>query len=234
MYASGFGTEQNNEQAAYWFFQASEANHKYAQYSLAGLYHRGQGVEQNDMRAFSLYRSSAEQGNPYASLELAKMYRDGLGTEPAPKLAERGFQDAYSGFVMLEEKSHDDKLQYRIGQMLHTGTGTEADDKRAAEYWEKSAKLGNTNAQYALGKLWLETESGDSSLAVEWLTKAANADHSSAQYALGKLYRDGVYFEKDIDQAHENDPKICRSFGYGCLRHPNETKHRIRQKKHQQ
>ena len=26
----------------------------------------------------------------------------------------------------LEEKSHDDKLQYRIGQMLHTGTGTEA------------------------------------------------------------------------------------------------------------
>ena len=35
--------------------------------------------------------------------------------------------------------------------MLHTGTGTEADDKRAAEYWEKSAKLGNTNAQYALG-----------------------------------------------------------------------------------
>ena len=201
MYASGLGAEQNYEKAAHWFSQAAAMDHKYAQYSLAGLYRRGRGVEQNDMRAFSLYRSSAEQGNPYASLELAKMYRDGLGTEPDPKLAERGFQDAYSGFVILEEKSHDDKLQYRIGQMLHTGTGTEADDKRAAEYWEKSAKLGNTNAQYALGKLWLETESGDSSLAVEWLTKAANADHSSAQYALGKLYRDGVYFEKDIDQA---------------------------------
>ena len=201
MYASGLGTEQNNEQAAYWFSQAAEANHKYAQYSLAGLYRRGRGVEQNDIRAFSLYRSSANQGNPYASLELAKMYRDGLGTKQDPKLAERRFQDAYSGFVILEEKSHDDKLQYRIGQMLHTGTGTEADDKRAAEYWEKSAKLGNTNAQYALGKLWLETESGDSNLAVEWITKAANADHSSAQYALGKLYRDGVYFEKDIDQA---------------------------------
>ena len=55
--------------------------------------------------------------------------------------------------------------------MLHTGTGTEADDKRAAEYWEKSAKLGNTNAQYALGKLWLETGSGDSGQAVEWLQK---------------------------------------------------------------
>lgn len=69
---------------AHWFSQAAAMDHKYAQYSLAGLYRRGRGVEQNDMRAFSLYRSSAEQGNPYASLELAKMYRDGLGTEPDP------------------------------------------------------------------------------------------------------------------------------------------------------
>lgn len=99
-------------------------------------------MEQNDIRAFSLYMSSAEQGNPYASLELAKMYRDGFGTEPDLQQAEWRFQNAYSGFVVLEEKSHDDKLQYRIGQMLHTGTGTSKDDEGAARYWEKSAKLG--------------------------------------------------------------------------------------------
>ena len=201
MYAFGLGTEQNDEQAAYWFSQAAALGHKYAQYSLAGLYRCGQGVEQNDMQAFDLYRSSSDQGNPYASLELAKMYQDGLGTKQDSQQAGRRFQDAYSGFVILEEKNHDDRLQYRIGQMLHTGMGTEPDDERAAGYWKKSAKLGNINAQYALGKLWLETESGDSSLAVEWLTRAANADHSSAQYALGKLYRDGVYFEKDMGQA---------------------------------
>ncbi len=28
-----------------------------------------------------------------------------------------------------KKKSHDDKLQYRIGQMLHTGTGTSKDDE---------------------------------------------------------------------------------------------------------
>lgn len=201
MYASGLGAEQNYEKAAHWFSQAAAMDHKYAQYSLAGLYRRGRGVEQNDIRAFSLYMSSAEQGNPYASLELAKMYRDGLGTEPDLQQAEWRFQNAYSGFVVLEEKSHDDKLQYRIGQMLHTGTGTSKDDEGAARYWEKSAKLGNINAQYALGTLWLETGSGDSGQAVEWLTKAANAEHSAAQYVLGKLYQDGVYFNKDMDQA---------------------------------
>ena len=47
----------------------------------------------------------------------------------------------------------------------------------------------------------LETGSGDSGQAVEWLTKAANAEHSAAQYVLGKLYQDGVYFNKDMDQA---------------------------------
>ena len=201
MYAFGLGTEQNDEQAAYWFSQAAALGHKYAQYSLAGLYRCGQGVEQNDMQAFDLYRSSSDQGNPYASLELAKMYRDGFGTEPDLQQAEWRFQNAYSGFVVLEEKSHDDKLQYRIGQMLHTGTGTSKDDEGAARYWEKSAKLGNINAQYALGTLWLETGSGDSGQAVEWLTKAANAEHSAAQYVLGKLYQDGVYFNKDMDQA---------------------------------
>ena len=36
---------------------------------------------------------------------------------------------------------------------------------------------------------------------MEWLTKAANAEHSAAQYVLGKLYQDGVYFNKDMDQA---------------------------------
>ena len=60
--------------------------------------------------------------------------------------------------------------------MLHTGTGTSKDDEGAARYWEKSAKLGNINAQYALGTLWLETGSGDSGQAVEWLTKAAKAE----------------------------------------------------------
>lgn len=152
-------------------------------------------------KAYQKFLQEAEQGNPYASLELAKMYRDGFCTEPDLQQAEWRFQNAYSGFVVLEEKSHDDKLQYRIGQMLHTGTGTSKDDEGAARYWEKSAKLGNINAQYALGTLWLETGSGDSGQAVEWLTKAATAEHSAAQYVLGKLYQDGVYFNKDMDQA---------------------------------
>lgn len=52
-------------------------------------------------------------------------------------------------------------LEFISCAMLHTGTGTERDDDVAAAYWERAAKLGNVYAQYALGKLWLETEGGD-------------------------------------------------------------------------
>lgn len=187
--------------AAQWFSKAVNANHKYAQYSLAGLYYRGQGVEQDYEQALQLYNRSANQGNPYADYELAKMYRDGIGTEKNTAQADVHFIRAFDGFFDLEVKSHNDKLQYRLGQMLHTGTGTEKNDTAAADYWERAAKLGNVNAQYALGKLWLENGSGNPEQAVAWITKAADAGNAAAQYALGKLYRDGEYVQRDIANA---------------------------------
>ena len=172
-------------------------------YSLAGLYYRGQGVEQDYEQALHLYECSSEQGNPYADYELAKMFRDGIGTEKNAFQADTHFLRAFNGFFQLERNSHDDKLQYRLGQMLHTGTGTEKDDRAAADFWERSAKLGNINAQYALGKLWLESGTGNPEQAVGWITKAADGGNAAAQYALGKLYRDGVYVQQNVGKAVE-------------------------------
>lgn len=203
MFVSGLGTPQDYVAAAQWFSQAVAAGHKYAQYSLAGLYYRGQGVGQDYAQAFHLYECSASQKNPYASYELAKMCRDGMGTAKNSQTAGEHFQDAFTGFFYLEKESHDDKLQYRLGQMLHTGTGTEKDDAAAADYWERSARLGNVNAQYALGKLWLENGGENPEQAVAWIAKAADAGNAAAQYALGKLYRDGEYVQRDIAKAVE-------------------------------
>lgn len=122
----------------------------------------------------------------------------GIGTAKDSETAEQHFREAFAGFCRLEKESHDDKLQYRLGQMLYTGTGTERDDTVAAEYWQRAAKLGNVNAQYAIGKLWLENGAGDPEQAVVWLMKAAEGGNASAQYALGKMYRDGEHLEKDV------------------------------------
>ncbi|BAE86327.1 MobP3 family relaxase [Desulfitobacterium hafniense] len=203
MYAAGLGTEQDYEKAAGWFEPAASSNHKFAQYSLGGLYFRGQGVDQSFETAFELYRRSAVQHIPYASYELAKMYRDGIGAAKNAEEAKRHFREAFHGFRSLEKQSHDDKLQYRLGYMLYTGTGTEKDVAAAVEYLEKAARLGNVHAQYMLGKIYLDAKSGYENIgkAIQWLTKAAESGNSLAQYALGKLYRDGHQVGKDIGKA---------------------------------
>lgn len=201
MYAAGLGTKQDYGQAASWFQEAVDKNHKYAQYSLGSLYYRGQGVPQDYAEALRLYTLSANQGNPYADYELAKMYRDGVGTPVDTAISDQRFKAAFSGFYRLEKDSHDDKLQYRLGQMLYTGTGTDKDVQAAVSYLEKSAQLGNVNAQYLLGKVCLEASIGNPAQAVTWMSKAAEAGNAGAQYALGKLYRDGAHVEKDIQKA---------------------------------
>ena len=228
MYAAGFGIdeaadselteegrkEQRYQKAAGWLERAADTGHKYAQYSLAGLYYRGKGVPRSYKKVYELYESSAQQGNPYASYEQAKMLRDGIGVRKNRSLASEYFAEAFAGFRSLEEKSHDDKLQYRLGWMLYTGTGTEKNCQLAEEYWKQAAKLGNEHAQYALAKFWLDTGTGDFTQAGKWLEAAAEKGNQSAQYRLGKEYllgrnvkqdagKSAVYFKLAAEQGSE-------------------------------
>lgn len=203
MYLAGLGTPKDFGTAADWLGRAAEKRHKYAQYTLAGLFAAGKGVKKNPERAAELYRASAAQGNPYAGYELGKMCLAlaGTGIKKSEEQAEIYFQDAFSGFLSLEKQSHDDKLQYRLGQMLYQGTGTEKDEEEAVRYWQQAAKLGNANARYALGKHWLDTGTGDVQQAVKWLEKSADAGNVSAQYVLAKCYLEGDQVEVDIQKA---------------------------------
>ena len=190
MYAAGLGTEQNYTQAASWFREAVEQNNKFAMYSLAGLYLRGQGVEMDAIKARKLYKKSAVEGFPYAAYELAKMYRDGIGGDKDEQTAKEYFSMAFLGFCSMEQGSHDDKLQYRIGWMLFHGIGVEKDETAAREWFERASRLGNSQAQYQLAQLMLADPFSDPEqveIAMAWLTKSAEAGNEHAQYALGKL-----------------------------------------------
>ena len=201
MLAAGEGTERDYVMAAHWLDKASLKHHKYAEYTLAGLYYKGQGVEQNYIMAHELYSESAEQGNPYAEYELGKMYAKGIGCTESESDSRTHFERAFAGFCSLEEENHDDKLQYRIGQMLYTGTGTPKDEGAAERYWKKSAELGNVDAQCALAKLWLENRSQPIEKIIGMLEKAVSADHAAAQYTLGKIYAGDYGIPKNVQKA---------------------------------
>ena len=217
MFAAGIGTEQDYTAAAQWLTRSAELGYTYAQYSLAKLYREGWGVEQNYEMALQLYEQAAINGFPYAAWESGKLYRDAVGCRPDERRADRYFAAAFHGFLVLENQSHDDKLQYRLGWMLLHGVGAECDKAAARKWFERSARSGNENAQYQLSKLILNSASStpeEISQAVEWLTKLAEAGSQYAKYALGKLYRDGgpmesnavqavIWFSQAAEQGHE-------------------------------
>ncbi|MCQ4936014.1 MobP3 family relaxase [Anaerotignum propionicum] len=206
MYARGLGTEQNYEVVADWFEKSANQKYKFAEYSLGSQYLRGQGVEQNDEQAFALYLRSAKQGFPYADFEVAKMYRDAIGTDKNEGESNVHFKKAFVGFTALEKQSHDDKIQYRLGWMLQNGIGTEKDISKAKEYFQKSAKLGNTFACYSLAKIILGEESPtakDVETAVGYLKTASDSGNQFAQYALAKINFEGKHITQDIAKAVE-------------------------------
>ncbi|MBQ9167379.1 MAG: SEL1-like repeat protein [Oscillospiraceae bacterium] len=202
-HAYGHGTEQNYEESARWFRKAVNENNPFAAYSLGGQYLRGQGVEQSDTEAYSLFYMAAtheKQPNAYAQYQLGKMYRDGIGTEVDLEESSLWYARAYAGFLAMEETMADDRLYYRLGSMNMTGTGTEVNLEQARYYFEKAAELGNADALYGLGKLYLKPEfpDYDPAKAVEYLEQAAAKGNAFAKYQLGKLLCQGELVPKDI------------------------------------
>jgi TPR repeat protein len=63
MYSEGYGVEQDDEQAIYWFRKAAEQGEFYGQWELGRRYRFGDGVEQSDEQAVCWFRNAAEQGN---------------------------------------------------------------------------------------------------------------------------------------------------------------------------
>ncbi len=145
------------ETAAEWFQKAVDMGNPFCRIFLGSLYRRGEGVEQNDKQAFSLFLMAASDKispNAYAMYQLGGMYQNGIGTEQDLKESERWYQRAYQGFLSLEEKSRDDKLWYRLGQMNMAGIGTAVNLEAAKLYFNRSAGYGNTDAEYGLGCLY--------------------------------------------------------------------------------
>lgn len=204
MVSAGLGAEQDDLQAADWLTLSANEKYKYAQYSLGGLYYHGKGVEQDHKTAFALYTRSADQSFPYASFELGKMLRDGIGCVKNQPDADRRFKEAFLGFVSLEEKGHDDKLQYRLGWMLLNGVGTEKDEAKAKEYFEKAATVGNPFACYQLAKLILSDEKAqpqEVEKALGYLRQAVESENPYAAYFLGKLYEKGQHVLQNTAEA---------------------------------
>lgn len=77
--------------------------------------------------------------------------------------------------------------------------------KKAHEYYERSARHGNADAQYIMGEKFQKglLAKRNSKVALKWFTLAATNGHADAQYRLGCKYQSRQGKMGDYKQAHE-------------------------------
>ncbi|MDE6787971.1 MAG: hypothetical protein K2J47_01445 [Ruminococcus sp.] len=139
-----------------------------------------------------LLLSKINEGNVLAMFKLGKLYSmEKSGLNDYEKSFEY-YQKALQGFLNIEPKAKKIKpyLQYQLGMMYFKGLGTQIDNQKAAEYFEKSAELGN---QYAKRLLALEYISGKNfeqniDKGISLLTDCADSGDAFSCYQLGRLY----------------------------------------------
>lgn len=196
MHAMGYGVEQNYEEAIDWYEQAVEWRNPFAAYALGSMYHHGQGAEKDEEKAFRYYKMAAEhpsKPNAYAQYQLGSMSAD-------EQESEKWYRMAYQGFRRIEQEIPDDKLYYRLGSMNLHGIGTEKNLKLAREYLNKAAIMGNVDAVYGMGKLYLES---DVQKAISMFELAAEQGNTYAEYQLGKIYCFGQGVPQNLEVGME-------------------------------
>ncbi len=203
MYIDGNGIESDIELGIEYLKQSNSA---FAKYKVGSIYYKGEGVEQNYQLAFEYFESACnnegQEPMPYALYNMAEMIENKAVTETDYKASDL-YRIAFERYVADDEKSPDDKTEYRIASMLLDGKGVEPDLEKAIDYLKQSAEKGNQNAQYTLGKIYLSDEYGvyDFSTAVAYLEQSAEQGNQYAQYTLGKIYLSDDYGVEDVDMA---------------------------------
>eukprot|EP00747_Dinoflagellata_sp_TGD_P004535 gnl/TRDRNA2_/TRDRNA2_111564_c0_seq1.p1 gnl/TRDRNA2_/TRDRNA2_111564_c0~~gnl/TRDRNA2_/TRDRNA2_111564_c0_seq1.p1 ORF type:complete len:294 (+),score=67.33 gnl/TRDRNA2_/TRDRNA2_111564_c0_seq1:65-946(+) len=177
------GLKADDTEALKWYKKAAEQGDTDAQYNVAKFYEKGRGgLAQSFVMAAQWYRKAAAQGNTAAAFNLANSIRRGhaFAGQSIPKsLDDEGTQM----YTMAAEKGHA-KAQFQVGFEHESGFYRDKSDKKAAEWYLKSAKQGFDEAQFRLSEFYWKGRGGlpkDKAKAIELRQKAADQGHIEAR-----------------------------------------------------
>jgi hypothetical protein len=152
-----------------------------------------------DERVAKLYDSWYEMRN-----EVLSTYTDKL-SPPLPLSQQKEFKSIKNMVIAEALNIGSHHFTFEPDEEQNISIEDDGDITAATTYFEKSAKLGNVNAQYMLERIYLESDSEHENVekALQWLGKAADNGNALAQYAMAKLYLTGNHLEKDAVKAVE-------------------------------
>lgn len=170
----------------------------------------------------------SESNNVLALHDLEKLYsmeKSGLKND---KKSFKFYEKALQEFIQIEPKAKKIKpyLQYQIGMMYFKGLGTPIDNKKAVEYFEKSAELGNQYAKRLLAFEYINGKNFTQNIekGISLLNEFANSGDAFSCYQLGKIYlaeekydiqKAISYFEKSADKNMQSSYQLGRLYLFG-------------------
>jgi uncharacterized protein len=196
-----------------------------------GLSHlSGSGVEINASKAFSYFEMAANKGHSEAHFELGYSYEYGRGVDKDREKALQWYQKAairgdtcgakqdVRRLMIQKGEEGDANAQYWLAMHPNEKWQIGVDATREAMSWcRKSADRGNPDAQYKLGKAYIDGIGVDKDkvAAVYWFQKAAEQGKRDAQYELGKACLNGSGISKNYEMALHWYRKAAEN---GCIK----------------
>ena len=165
-------------EADHWFKQARELE-KVNQY------------QRDYVQIGELYRKAAERNHPKAMLNLGNLISYG---KVAPIAGKGPAQEAWD-IARKIAKLNISYGYYQMGNYLDTGYGVDRDRTRALAYFRQAADLGNPEAQYVIGDIFISQRIGDNDnpayrpeIGKKMLDCAANQGHGESARRLATYF----------------------------------------------
>ncbi|MDH6306367.1 TPR repeat protein [Parabacteroides sp. PF5-5] len=174
MYLKGLGVNKNISKGIELLNESAQQGYSHANVVLGDYY-----IETNDYsKSLSYYQQAADQSDAEAILNLAYMHKNGLGVLKNPqkaieffeKSANLGNADAQYQLALIYKEANNltkalpwfeksagnanADAQYELGLMYYYGKGTTKNNKKSAEWIEKSYSSGHKEAE----KIWNSLE----------------------------------------------------------------------------
>lgn len=165
-----------------------------SQYYVGYLYLFGYGIPQDSEKALYYLNKSADQDYDVAEAQLAYLYANGTFVKKDKKHAMELYEKAAA--------SGNASALLNLGVIYYIGDGVSKDINKAVEYFSKVSTTEKPIVAKYLGDIYLnESSISDPKKAYNYYMIAANAGNIGAYHVLGYMYQNGLYVNKNINDA---------------------------------
>ncbi len=225
-YIYGEDSIKSGTKAIYWLEVAGSNGYIKAQSSLGEAYENGRITTQSYEKAVYWYNLAKEQDN-FSRVRLKHIYENGLVARPDKKsdafwkttaalqeYDQLNGQQLYDQAVLAVKEKDLSKMDFLFQLAADKDNGdaqiyfaklneSKKDYQKAAQWFQKAAENGHTNAQYSLGRYYQIGQGVLQSLpqAITWYTKSAKQGNVYAMMTLADMYETGTGVKQSYSQA---------------------------------